>query len=128
MTRRQIIFHNRKNNTYYVSEAYNGDKREMEFWGMQDTCEKTWQEILDDLNEVHSLSEFLQAIARITGYYHSSISDALPGTRLHICHSEDELISKDETYIIYSDKAGVYLDLEHSLCIKEGDVFPNDVQ
>ena len=45
MTRRQIIFHNRKNNTYYVSEEFNGDKREMEFWGMQDTCEKTWQEI-----------------------------------------------------------------------------------
>lgn len=95
---------------------------------MQDACDKTWQEILDELNEVRSFSEFLQAIARITNYYHSSINNTLPGTRFHIYHSEEALTSKDETYIIYSDKAGVYLDIEHSFCIKKGDVFPNDVQ
>lgn len=110
MTRRQIYFYNKNNNTYYVSEEFNGDKREMELFGMADFCDKTWQEILEELNNVRSLSDFLQAVSRITGYYHSSVAGDLPGTRFHVCHSEAELSEKDETYVIYSDKSGVFLD------------------
>lgn len=127
MTRRQIYFCNTDNGTCYVSEEYNGDKSEMErlskLFGNGDTCEKNWSEIMDELNEVHSLSDFLQAISRITGYYHSSVTDSLPGTRFRVCHSESELPEKDETYVIYSDKSGVYLDLERSTSVK-GKVFP----
>ena len=39
MTRRQIYFYNKNNDTYYVSEEFNGDKREMELFGMADSCE-----------------------------------------------------------------------------------------
>jgi hypothetical protein len=110
MTRRQIYFYNKNNDTYYVSEEFNGDKREMELFGMADSCDKTWQEILEELNLVRSLSDFLQAISRITGYYHSSVAGDFPGTRFHVCHSEAELSEKDETYVIYSDKSGAFLD------------------
>lgn len=123
MTRRQIYFYNKNNDTYYVSEEFNGDKQEMERFGMGDFCDKTWQEILEELNEVRSLSDFLQAISRITGYYHSSVVGDLPGTRFHVCHSEAELSEKDETYVIRSDKSGAYLDLERSISVK-GKVFP----
>lgn len=123
MTRRQIYFYNKKNNTYYVSEEFNGDKWEMEamrgIFGGIDSCDKNWNEILDDLKGVDTLSEFLQAIAKVTRYYHSGLPGALPGTRFHVYHSKDEIECKDETYAIFSDQDGIILDKTLSFCVED---------
>ena len=72
MTRRQIYFYSPQSGKYYVSEEINGDKTELERMGSSDYCENTWEEILDSLKNVAGMGDFLQALARLNGIYHSS--------------------------------------------------------
>ena len=119
MTRRQIYFFSPNSNTYYLSEELNGDKEEFELFGSSDSCEKTWAEIAAELSCVQTLPEFMEAVARITHYYHSSIPPALPGTRLIVKHSRDELEVKDETWGIVSGFPCAYQDNRFSICSGE---------
>ena len=45
MTRRKVIFWNDLNDSYIVSEEYNGDKAEMERFGLG-ACDHTWPEFI----------------------------------------------------------------------------------
>lgn len=115
MTRRQIYFYVPENNTYYVSEEINGDKAEMERIGSSDFCEQNWPDILDGLKNVSTLVEFLHALARINGLYHSSLGFDPPASRLHIVHSRAEIGVKDQTYGIVYGTPGAFLDEELSI-------------
>ena len=115
MTRRQIYFFNPDNNTYYLSGELNGDKEEFERFGSSDSCEKTWSEIAAELSCVRTLPEFMETMARITRYYHSCISSELPGTRIVVKHSHDELEAKDETWAIIAGHPKLYQDSRFSI-------------
>ena len=87
MTRRQIYFFDPDKNTYYLSGELNGDKEEFERFGSSDTCEKTWAEIVAELSCVQTLPEFMEAVARVMRYYHSSIASGIPGTSMIVKNS-----------------------------------------
>ena len=91
MTRRQIYFYSPQSGKYYVSEEINGDKTELERMGSSDYCENTWEEILDSLKNVAGMGDFLQALARLNGIYHSSLGFDRPPTRLRIAHTHAEV-------------------------------------
>lgn len=54
-------------------------------------------------------------MARITRYYHSCISSELPGTRIVVKHSHDELEAKDETWAIIAGHPKLYQDSRFSI-------------
>lgn len=115
MTRRQIYFYSKESGHYYVSEEINGDKTELEQMGSNDTCEKTWPEILDGMKNVSGLGDFLQALAAINGIYHSSLGFDRPPTKLRIAHNHEEVGVKDQTYGIMEGIPGIFLDAELSI-------------
>lgn len=116
MTRRQIYFLEPNSGTYYLSEELNGDKEEFERFSSSDSCEKTWAEIATELSCIRSLPEFMEAMARVIRYYHCSISSEVPGTRLIVKRSRDELEQKDETWGIIAGCPRIFKDNRFSIC------------
>ena len=55
MTRRKVIFWNDLNDSYIVSEEYNGDKAEMERFGLG-ACDHTWPEFMEAMSSVSTSS------------------------------------------------------------------------
>ena len=120
MTRRKIIFWNDLDDSYIVSEEYNGDKAEMERFGCG-ACDHTWSEFMDAMSEVKNLAEFLKVISFITSSYHATINgiplpqqaNNLPGARLSIAHNRGELFnlvgSMDEVWEVKRNIPGVRL-------------------
>lgn len=119
MTRRKIVFWNDSNSTWYVSEEYNGDKEDFAalrtiFGPDADGCDKTWPEIMEMLNGVSSMADFLKVIPQINHYYHSHLdpSDSRNvGARLGIAHDLEHLTALltdlDEVYLLKSNAVGV---------------------
>jgi hypothetical protein len=112
MTNRQVYFYDPEHSTYYVTE-YHGDRAEMEYFHSADTCDKTWPEILEDWRDVSSVLHFFQTSSAVAAYYHPQHRQ-LPGVRVHILHSVNELKTQDETYGITMGRPGIYLDAAHS--------------
>lgn len=110
MTRRQIYFFDPNSGTYYLSEELNGDREEFERFGSTDFCEKTWAEIAAELSCVRTLPEFMETVARVMRYYHSSVTSEAPGTRLIVKHSRDDLERKDETWAIVAGCPRLFAD------------------
>lgn len=100
MTRRKVIFYNDLNNSYIVSEEYNGDKAEMEQFGLG-SCDHTWSEFMEAMDIVDGLPDFLKTISWITSSYHATVNgiplpqqaNNLPGARLSMAHTNLELYS-----------------------------------
>lgn len=119
MTRRKIVFWNDSNSTWYVSEEYNGDKEDFAalrtiFGPSMDGCDKTWPEIMEMLNGVSSMADFLKVIPQINRCYHSHLapSDTRDiGARLGIAHDMEHLTALladlDEVYLLKSNATGV---------------------
>lgn len=63
MTRRNVIFYNDLNNSYIVSEEYNGDKVEMARFGLG-ICEHSWEEFMEAMDSVQNLADFLKVISQ----------------------------------------------------------------
>lgn len=70
MTRRRVCFVTQKG-IRYVSPEYNGDKEEFELFGMKDTCEKNWSEIMNVFNAVKTFPDFVKALVTVASYYKS---------------------------------------------------------
>jgi hypothetical protein len=96
MTRRKVIFYNDLNNSYIVSEEYNGDKVEMARFGLG-ICEHSWEEFMEAMDSVQNLADFLKVISQISNSYHAAINGVLqevrelPGARISIAHNTKEL-------------------------------------
>ena len=73
MTRRKVIFWNDLNDSYIVSEEYNGDKAEMERFGLG-ACDHTWPEFMEAMSSVSNLADFLKVISYITASYHATVN------------------------------------------------------
>lgn len=120
MTRRRVIFYNDLNNTWIVSEEYNGDKAEAERFGLG-SCDHDWSEFMDAMNNVSNLADFLSVISFITGSYHAIVNGVplpeqanhLPGTRLFVAHNKRELYDKvcylDEVWEVKRNIPGAHL-------------------
>ena len=120
MTRRKIIFYNDLNNSYIVSEEYNGDKAEMEQFGLG-SCDHTWNEFMEAMASVKNLADFLKVISYITDSYRAAVNGIplpsqakdLPGARLSIAHNLKELYdlvgSMDEIWEVKRGVPGVRL-------------------
>lgn len=119
MTRRKIVFWNDSNNTWYVSEEYNGDKEDFAamsaiFGPNMDGCDKTWPEIMAMLNGVSSMADFLKVIPQINRCYHSHLAPSDNrniGARLGIAHDLEHLTELladlDEVYLLKSNATEV---------------------
>lgn len=119
MTRRKIVFWNDINSTWYVSEEYNGDKEDFAaisaiFGPSADGCDKTWPEIMEMLNGVSSMADFLKVIPQINHCYRSHLDPAdsrNAGARLGIAHDLEQLMGLladlDEVYLLKSNVKGV---------------------
>jgi hypothetical protein len=120
MTRRKIIFHSDLDGRYIVSEEYNGDKAEMEYFGLG-ACDHNWAEFMEAMSTVDNLMDFLHAIAKITASYHATVNGValpqqannLPGTRISIAHNLAELLdmvsSMDEVWEVKQGIPGAHL-------------------
>lgn len=120
MTRRKIVFHNSQNGTYVISDEYNGDKSEMEQFGLG-SCDNTWDEFMEAMSDVDNLASFLIVISHITASYHPTINGTptpdqmvrMVGSRLNVVHSRDEMLEKvsylDEVWMVESGKPGAHM-------------------
>lgn len=116
MTRRQVYFYVPDTNTYYITAEINGDQAELEAIGSRDYCDKTWDDIVEELSHVQTLPKFMDVAANITHYYHSCISSPLTATRLIVKHSCEELETKDETWGIVAGCPRIFKDNRFSIC------------
>lgn len=120
MTRRKVIFWNDLNDSYIVSEEYNGDKAEMERFGLG-ACDHTWPEFMEAMSSVSNLADFLKVISYITASYHAIVNGVplperannLPGARLNVVHSHKELYNlvgdMDEVWEVKRNIPGAHL-------------------
>lgn len=120
MTRRKVIYWNNTNNSYIISEEFNGDKKEMQQTGIV-SCDRDWEEFVHALDAVRSLLDFLKVISFMTGSYHAvengevlpERSNRLPGSRLDFAYSWDELMEKvsgmDEVWEVRQDSPGAHI-------------------
>lgn len=109
MTRRQVYFWDKSTGKFYVSPEFNGDKSELLKVGSADSCDKDWEDFMYDLRHTSSLFDFMRVIHMIYGSYHSSIGD-LPGPRIRIFTSRNQIAPCDETYYIVAGEEGINLD------------------
>ena len=72
MTRRRVLFLDADGKAY-LTEEYNGDKTEFALFGVADTCEKDWRDIMDEFRDCLSLRMFFATDRRCQGYYHSQL-------------------------------------------------------
>ena len=120
MTRRKVIFWNDLNDSYIVSEEYNGDKAEMERFGLG-ACDHTWPEFMEAMSSVSNMVDFLKVISYITASYHATVNGVplpeqannLPGSRLNVAHSHKELYNlvgdMDEVWEVKRNISGAHL-------------------
>jgi hypothetical protein len=120
MTRRKVIFWNDLNDSYIVSEEYNGDKAEMERFGLG-ACDHTWPEFMEAMSSVSNMADFLKVISYITASYHATVNGVplpeqannLPGSRLNVAHSHKELYNlvgdMDEVWEVKRNISGAHL-------------------
>lgn len=121
MTRRKVIFWNDLNDSYIVSEEYNGDKAEMERFGLGGPCDHTWPEFMEAMSSVSNMADFLKVISYITASYHATVNGVplpeqannLPGSRLNVAHSHKELYNlvgdMDEVWEVKRNISGAHL-------------------
>lgn len=104
MTRRKIYFYDKKQNKLYATPEFNGDKEEfVEFRKHEDSCDKNFNEILQEFKGVKTLEEFNKATDKAQSYYHSFLGN----NNLPIEEKED-IEYKDEIYMINTE-GEVYL-------------------
>ena len=104
MTRRYYFAMNIEGK-YIASPELKGDKEELLQTGSRDTCDLTWEEILDMLRGVTSTYRFLMVVHVIAMAYHSYGEEKKLGVRLHIADRREDVPAADEVYFITKDGA-----------------------
>lgn len=99
MTRREIYFFDKESNKLYVTPEFNGDKEEFALFRKHgDSCDKNWNEIIKEFENIKTLEDFKVASDKAQSYYHSFLG----GNILPIKESEF-IKNNDEVYMINSD-------------------------
>lgn len=104
MTRRRVYFYDQKQNKLYSTPEFNGDKEEfVKFRKAEDSCDKNFNEILQEFKGVKTFEEFKRASNKAQSYYHSFLGDEI----LPIQEVEEKNYC-DEIYMI-NDKGDIYI-------------------
>lgn len=100
MTRRKVYFYDNKTNKLYSTPEFNGDKNEFAFFSKRgDSCDKNFEEILKEFDDVKTLEDFEKASNKAQSYYHSGfIEDSI----LPI-EEVGKITYNDEIYILNDD-------------------------
>lgn len=77
MFQRRVIFIDAAGLTY-ISPEFNGDKAEMEYFRLSDTCDLNWMEIQDMFRQCKTIEEFKDACIKAQGFYHSCLPNPEP--------------------------------------------------
>lgn len=101
MTRRKIYFFDSKTKKLYSTPEFNGDKNEFGFFRKRgDSCDKNFDEILKEFDNIKTLEEFKKASNKAQSYYHSGFgSDSILSIE-----ETSKITYNDEIYLI--DKEG----------------------
>ena len=93
MTRRKIYFYDNNEKKLYSTPEFNGDKEEfIKFNKRGDSCDKNFDEILNEFIGIKSKEEFEKASNKAQSYYHSFLGDEiLPINEVTTNESEDEI-------------------------------------
>ena len=107
MTRRRIYFYDHEQNKLYSTPEFNGDKEEfVKFRKAEDSCDKNFNEILQEFEGVKTLKEFEMASNKSQSYYHSFLGDTiLPIEEKENVEYNDEIymVNKDGKIYLYSN-------------------------
>lgn len=104
MTRREIYFYDKNSLKLYVTPEFNGDKEEFDLFKKHgDSCDKNWDEIIKEFENVKTLDEFKIASNKAQSYYHSFLGDSI----LPIKEAE-KVTYNNEIYMINSNSE-IYL-------------------
>lgn len=75
MTRRRIVFIDKETNTIYITNEFNGDKEDFRNFQAGDTCNMSWQDILDTyFSDIKTLEDFKIANEKAQKEYISNIT------------------------------------------------------
>lgn len=77
MFRRRVVFIDAAGMAY-ISPEFNGDKAEMEYFRLSDSCDMNWMEIQDLFRQCKTIEDFKAACITAQGYYHSRLPDPEP--------------------------------------------------
>lgn len=106
MTRRRIYFYDHEQNKLYSTPEFNGDKEEfVKFRKAEDSCDKNFNEILQEFEGVKTLKEFEMASNKSQSYYHSFLGDTiLPIEEKENVEYNDEIymVNKDGKIYLYN--------------------------
>lgn len=104
MTRREIYFYDKNSSKLYVTPEFNGDKEEFALFNKHgDSCDKNWNEIIKDFENVKTLDDFKTASDKTQGYYHSFLGDSILPIK-----EVDKVSYNNEVYMI-NENAEIYL-------------------
>lgn len=99
MTRRRVYFYDYKQNKLYSTPEFNGDKEEfVKFSKHEDSCDKNFDEILEEFEGVKTLEEFKNASNKAQSYYHSFLGDEILPIR-----ETENITPNDEVYMLNKD-------------------------
>lgn len=104
MTRREIYFYDSDTKKLYVTPEFNGDKEEFALFNKHgDSCDKNWDEIIKEFENVKTLDDFKVASDKAQGYYHSFLGDSILPIK-----EVEKITYNNEIYMI-NKNAEIYL-------------------
>lgn len=100
MTRRKVYFFDTKTKKLYSTPEFNGDKSEFNLFSKRgDSCDKDFDEILKEFENIKTLEEFESASDKAQSYYHSGFV----GTVTLPIEEVSEITYNDEIYMLDSN-------------------------
>lgn len=118
MFRRRVVFIDAAG-TAYISPEFNGDKAEMEYFRLSDSCDVNWMEIQDTFRQCKTIEEFKTACITAQGFYHSSMPNPDPEPPAPaVPVSELEAPPKCDVIIVITPKDCYYI---HQMEVKRDD-------
>lgn len=97
MTRRKVYYFDTKTKKLYSTPEFNGDKSEFNLFSKRgDSCDKDFNEILKEFENIKTLEEFKSASDKAQSYYHSGFV----GTEVLPIEEVSEITYNDEIYML----------------------------
>lgn len=112
MTRRYVVFID-ENGSCYITTEFNGDQEEFLKYRSMDSCDKNWNEILSEFDNVKTIDEFKKANEVAQSYYHSFLGKQEPLPIEKVKFVGD--VQNDEVYIIKNGKSHILVQAEYQI-------------
>ena len=97
MTRRKVYYFDKQTEKLYSTPEFNGDKNEFNLFSKRgDSCDKDFEEIIKEFDNIKNLEEFKNASNKAQSYYHSGFV----GTEILPIEEVSEITYNDEIYML----------------------------